>query len=372
MRAAGLDHRIRREARVLVREARDALAGEPPATEATRTARIGELDAATTAVERALAEHDLQRVRRALPALDELVDDVVGRRMKSMTRDYVESIGAAILIAFCLRACVVEAFKIPSSSMYPTLEIGDHIFVNKVRYGLRIPWTTTKLFERSPDRGEVIVFTMPCDPGRDYIKRVIALSGDTVEVRCSVVHVNGQATPTKLVNGERCAYDDHDDVGGTWFTRACSRYVETSGGITHATYHHAERPQRDAERANGGQVDPDERDFPRLDGLARAPSCGGGADRPMTAPNQKPGTIEPGRERGPGTACAPQLHYVVPDGHVFVMGDNRANSNDSRIWGSVPIENIKGKALFVWLSYSHWSLADWSGIRLDRFGNLVH
>ena len=71
-------------------------------------------------------------------------------------------------------------------------------------------------------------------------------------------------------------------------------------------------------------------------------------------------------------ACEPQLHYRVPEGHVFVMGDNRANSNDSRYWGAVPIENIKGKALFIWLSYSHWSPTDWSGIRFDRVGNFVH
>ena len=80
-------------------------------------------------------------MRRGLPALDALVDELVKRPPKSTTRDYVESIGAAILIALALRAFVIEAFKIPSSSMYPTLEIGDHIFVNKFIYGVRIPWT---------------------------------------------------------------------------------------------------------------------------------------------------------------------------------------------------------------------------------------
>src|SRR6188508_2178943 len=93
-------------------------------------------------------------VRQGLPVLDALVDDLVKRPGKSTTRDSVESIGAAF---------VIEAFKIPSSSMYPTLEIGDHIFVNKFLYGVRIPWTQTKFFEvRKPERGEVIVFMQPC------------------------------------------------------------------------------------------------------------------------------------------------------------------------------------------------------------------
>src|SRR5206468_11496867 len=116
------------------------------------------------AVEHALTAKDLQRVRLGLPALDALVDELIKRQQKSTVRDYVESIGAAVLIALALRAFVIEAFKIPSSSMYPTLEIGDHIFVNKFIYGVRIPWTNTKLFElRGPKRGEVIVFMKPCE-----------------------------------------------------------------------------------------------------------------------------------------------------------------------------------------------------------------
>src|SRR3954462_2172628 len=172
MRAATLDRRIRKEAIILVRDARAALS-----LKKGLRGKGGDLAFVTTQVETGLHERDMKRVRANLPVLDALVDELVKRPPKSTTRDYIESIGAAILIALALRAFVIEAFKIPSSSMYPTLEIGDHIFVNKFIYGLRIPWTNTKLFElRGPKRGEVIVFIQPCMPDRDYIKRVIALS----------------------------------------------------------------------------------------------------------------------------------------------------------------------------------------------------
>jgi signal peptidase I len=163
MRSARLDRCVRKEAAALVRDARAALA-----LETALRGKAGELAAATSAVEQGLKRKDLAAVRSALPALDLLVDELIKRPAKSTTRNYVESIGTAILIALALRAFVVEAFKIPTSSMYPTLEIGDHIFVNKFIYGLRIPWTDVKIFDwREPRRGEVIVFKQPCEPERD-------------------------------------------------------------------------------------------------------------------------------------------------------------------------------------------------------------
>jgi len=371
MRAAALDRRVRKEARALVRDARGAIAMKPGLV-----GKAGDLEQVTKSVEDGLARDDLAAVRRELPALDALVDELVKRPPKSTTRDYVESIGAAVLIALALRAFVIEAFKIPSSSMYPTLEIGDHIFVNKFIYGIRIPWTSTKLLElRKPERGEVIVFMQPCEPERDYIKRVVATEGQTIEVRCNVIYVDGKAVQNELIEGEGCTYDDYDEGNRTWFTRQCSRYRETVGDFSYETFQDADRPVRDERlRDNRMLLNGDTKDFPRLDGARVPPSCATNPDgEPLVAPNQKRGRLE---EAVPGqvsnNACEPQLHYRVPEGHVFVMGDNRANSNDSRYWGSVPIENIKGKALFIWLSYSSWSLTDWSGIRFDRIGNFVH
>src|SRR6185369_8965501 len=213
----------------------------------------GDLDDVTGQVEKGLRDRDMKQVRYHLPVLDALCDELIKRPPKSTTRDYVESIGAAILIALALRAFVIEAFKIPSSSMYPTLEIGDHIFVNKFIYGVRIPYTHTKFLElRGPRRGELIVFIYPCDPDRDYIKRVVALAGDSVEVRCNIVYVNGVAVPSKmLLSGEQCKYKDYDEHDNRWFERQCSRYQETVNGHTYDTFHDPDRPQRDQRIAEG-------------------------------------------------------------------------------------------------------------------------
>jgi signal peptidase I len=367
MRAASLDRRVRKEATLLVREARAALS-----LKRGLRGKGGDLGTVTTEVEKGLTAKDGTQIRRYLPVLDALVDELVKRPPKSTTRDYVESIGAAILIALALRAFVIEAFKIPSSSMYPTLEIGDHIFVNKFIYGVRIPWTRTKLFQlRGPHRGEVIVFIYPCDPDRDYIKRVVALANDTVEVRCNVVYVNGKAVPNKLVEGESCSYDDFDESKGSWFPRACSRYEETTETGTHDEFHDPERPSRDERVLAGTQTGGDQRDFPQRTNMT-PPSCGDSDDRLKTGSiEQVRGVITETKSEVTAKACEPQLNYRVPPGHVFVMGDNRNNSNDSRVWGSVPIENIKGKALFIWLSYRHWGLLDWNGIRWPRIGAFV-
>ncbi|MDB4952758.1 MAG: signal peptidase [Myxococcales bacterium] len=370
MRSASLDRRVKKEASLLVRDARTALS-----LKRGLRGKGGDLESVTTEVEQGLASADLGRVRRNLPVLDELVDELVKRPPKSTTRDYFESILAAVMIALALRAFVIEAFKIPSSSMYPTLEIGDHIFVNKFIYGVRIPWTRTKLFElRAPRRGEVIVFMYPCDPEKDYIKRVIALAGDSVEVRCNVVYVNGEAVPNKMLEAETCQYEDYDEKAKPprWFPRQCSRYQETVNDKTYETYHDPERPLRDVRLKQGDLLTGDSRDFPDISRPV-VPSCDQTDDQKngSTPQEQVRGQIVPVKTTEQAKVCEPQLHYVVPPHHVFVMGDNRNNSNDSRVWGSVPVDNIKGEALFIWLSYSYFGLLEWGGIRWDRIGSFV-
>ncbi len=376
--AARLDKRVRNEARALLREARHGLLR----TRATVPWKP-ELEACVTAVDAALVAGRLGEVRDRMVTLDALLDEHLPAARKSTIREYADSIGIAVVIALLLRAFVIEAFKIPSSSMIPTLEIGDHIFVNKFIYGIRIPYTTVKFAEfRKPARGEVIVFMNPCTPDKDFIKRVIGVAGDTVEVRCNQLYVNARpvkaevlARPVSEAGGAGCQYWDFDDGSGRWDQRTCSLYRETLDGKHFTTLHGEERPDDDADRIAGGDQGhywsyDDAHDFPVVSEHERGrppqlPSC------PSDTRHDTPGalgrierTVPLGEQ--PATPCAPQVHYVVPADTVFVMGDNRQNSSDSRVWGPVPLENIKGKALFIW--YSKSAVA---GIRWDRMGDIV-
>src|SRR5262249_37663136 len=273
------------------------------------------------ALARAVAERDFALIRERLGALDELVDRHLGGARKSTAREYAESIGVAILIALFLRSFVVEAFKIPSASMVPTLKVGDHIFVNKFIYGLGRPLSGVKFWiYGKPQRGDVIVFKSPEDPeNKDFIKRVVAVEGDTVEIRQTLVYVNGQQVPRQHIGV--MTYTDISDeaLPHRVETYKVDEYRETLDGRQFSIY-------------------------------------------------LKLGYHTSGCQLGARYACSGPLR--VPPGKVFVMGDNRDNSSDSRYWGFVPAEYIKGKAMFIW--YSGDPTRDlFTGLRLERFGHLV-
>lgn len=288
--------RAESDARELVAEARRILKKKSyRIPEAVAT----EVEQAAAGVEAAIGAREAEGLSQALAALEEQMDKHLAFARKSTLREYSESIGVAVAIALLLRAFVVEAFQIPSGSMIPTLEIGDHIFVAKFSYGIGIPFTEAKILQFSkPKRGDVIVFKFPLDKEIDYIKRVVALGGEKVVIRKHEVLVDGRPMPREMSPEPYVAEDPTPYPGSElWY--------EDLDGKRHRTL-----------QKMGLDVSGDSQEF------------------------------------------------TVPEGHVFVMGDNRDNSNDSRFWGTVPLELIKGRALVVWWSRgptSPWQAENWSG-----------
>ena len=293
-----------REARLLIREAGRILGRyrhrvQPEVVREVRGS-IEELQAA-------LRARDAEATVTATQNLDEKVARYLSFGRKSRPREYIESVSIAVGLALLLRAFVVEAFKIPSGSMLPTLEVGDHLFVNKYLYGLRVPLTNLKFLElREPRRGEVIVFIYPREEDKDFIKRIVAVPGDTVEVRARQLYINGQPVPHQPIAGP-CQYRDVQEETSIWSQKGCEQFWEELGGFRYRTIY------------------------------------------------------DPGRYRSNYPITR------VPGKSVFVMGDNRDNSHDSRYWGFVPYDHIKGKALFIWLSYGGPD-----GFRWNRLFRPVH
>ncbi len=294
-----------KEARLLLREGRRVLRKYSHRLTGEQQAKV---KAAIEALSQAVIARDYDKLPGALNTLDDVLDNHLGFARKSTAREYTESIGVAVLIALFLRAFVVEAFKIPSGSMIPTLQVGDHIFVNKFIYGVRVPFTNIKfgMEYRKPKRGEVIVFIYPKEPDKDFIKRIVAVEGDTVEARDNQLFVNGVAVPRTHVDGD-CRYEDYKEDLGRWEEDRCEAWQETVLGNTYTTVY------------------------------------------------DKNGRV---------SSFAPR---TVPKDSVFVMGDNRDNSHDSRFWGFVPFDLIKGKAMIIW-----WSHGEPEGVRVNRLFHLVH
>jgi signal peptidase I len=198
---------------------------------------------------------------------------------KSKTQEYIEAIIIAILIAVFIRTFVIQAFKIPSRSMVPTLLVGDHLLVNKFIYGVKIPYFRKTIIPfTDPQRGDIVVFIYPNDRTKDFIKRVIGIGGDTVEIKNKKIFINGK------------------------------EYTDTFGIYSDSVI------------------------YPR--------------------------TMQPRDNYGPVT---------VPRGSLFVMGDNRDESADSRFWGFVDLKDVEGKAFIIYWSWEHED----SSLRWRRLGNLL-
>lgn len=309
------------EAAQLLDEARKILGQIRKDKRAPSAANRASLEAALEALEETMLalDFDEDAFAKAHEAAHDLVVEHLDRWRKSELREYVESIGFAVGVALILRFFVIEAFKIPTGSMIPTLMVGDHIFVAKYAYGPLLPRSDSRLYSNlPPKRGDVMVFKFPENEAQDFIKRTVALPGDTLEVLDGRPLINGFLLPHCYVGKLEASLGVRGHV-----------YVEYNGDATYLTMFNEKSDDTRCEQdldCTGGK-------------LCRDHACG------LT--------------QGP---------YRVMPGEVWVLGDNRDNSHDSRAWNGgigagVPFANIKGRAMFVW-----WAWDPRAGLGWDRLG----
>jgi signal peptidase I len=295
--------RARRRARTLLRDAAILMRR---ASGRLSTDQQAMLSTALANVREALAQRHVEALVDRSDRLEAVMQRILSPYQRANWLESMESIGYAVIVALVLRAVVLEAFKIPSGSMIPSLAIGDQIFVNKYIYGPRVPFTAYRpIHFAAPKRGEVVVFVCPVEPHEDYIKRIVGIGGDEVAVRDGVVYINGEAmahTPLGEVT-----HWDKDATGENWRPFRARAFQE------HLGEHHFVALEDSDIRHHAADFGP----------------------------------------------------HIVPEGHVFMMGDNRDHSYDSRAWGPVPIDHILGRSMFVWWSWGN------EGGRFGRLGTWI-
>lgn len=257
---------------------------------------------AVAALEASAANRRAELSRLGINQVDDNTDAAKTRLiMQPWWLDWTAGLFPVILVVFLLRSFLFEPFKIPSGSMIPTLLINDLILVNKFHYGIRLPVINTKVWSnQEPERGDVMVFRYPPKPSLDYIKRVVGIPGDEVAYLNKQLTINGKPVPkTPLPD-----FFDEDSM------RYTKQFEEVLDGKRHRLLNDDERPSF----------------VPGASDFQFKQNC---------------------RYSSEGVVCK------VPEGHYFMMGDNRDNSLDSRYWGFVPEKNIVGKAFFVWMNFGN-------------------
>lgn len=219
---------------------------------------------------------------------------------KEKKESWVESVIIALLLALAIRHFLVQAYKIPSGSMIPTLLIGDQLIASKISYGIRLPFAANKLAKfETPKRGDIVVFRFPEDPDKDFIKRTIGLPGERVRIRDGVIYINDEIVVRR---------EHHSDV----------RYETPAGPVTSALY------------------------------VENSGNC----------------SYNVQYDRGGYHAFWDMDEVQLADDEIFVMGDNRDHSNDSRFWGPVKLDLLEGKPLLIHFSWD----SDQTSVRFNRMG----